>query len=66
MPTGHFRLYKLAKHIKVHLKAAFLLFLELIFRQNTMNEDEHSDGEFCYPDELESPGGGGGGTRDFK
>ena len=54
MPTGHYRLCKLAKQIKVHPKAAFILFLKLILRQNTMNEDEHSDGEFCYPDELES------------
>ena len=36
------------------MEAAFILFLKLILRQNTMNEDEHSDGEFCYPDELES------------
>ena len=54
MPTGHYRLCKLAKQIKVHPKAAFVLFLTLILRQNTMNEDEYSDGEFCYPDELES------------
>ena len=54
MPTGHYRLCKSAKQIKVHPKAAFVLFLKLILRQNTMNENEHSDSEFCYPEELES------------
>ena len=35
-------------------KHAFVLFLKLMLQQNTMSEDEHSDSEFYYPDELES------------
>ena len=54
MPTDHYGLYKLAKQTKVHPKAAFVSFLRLILRQNTMSEEEHSDSEFYYPDELES------------
>ena len=53
MPTGHYGLYKLAKQTKVHPKAAFVSFRSIL-RQNTMSEDEHSDSEFYYPDELES------------
>ena len=54
MPTGHYGLCKLPKQTKVHPMAAFVIFLKLIFRQNTMSEDEHSDSEFYYPGELES------------
>ena len=53
-PKGHYGLCKLAKQTKVHPKAAFVFFLQLILRQNTMSEDELSDSEFYYPDKLES------------
>ena len=54
MLTGHYGLCKLPKQTKVHPMAAFVIFLKLIFRQNIMSEDEHSDSEFYYPGELES------------
>ena len=56
MPTGHYGLCKLAKETEVHPKATFVfkIFLKLMLQQNTVSEDEHSDSEFYYPDELES------------
>ena len=42
------------RNTEVHPKDAFVLFLKLMLQQNTMSEDEHSDSEFYYPDELDS------------
>ena len=45
---------QISKTNQILSKCLFVLFLKLILGQNTISEDEHSVGEFYYPDKFES------------